>query len=451
MYISELEIYNISECKHAILKFPPNSQKSPLYLVHSSEKCEIISLALQLICGSKYCRASALHEIRHKISNGKVRLTFTLLKTTPEQPTAESSQLQDHSSDSDVPCTSRQARQRLERRLERRRQSERQQSCLVINACRDFTLNPDLIVYSIDGGPPLECSVLVFQIRFFTCTELIFPRLMEVSHGQYCNGRWLDLLSMEFVDKGREGNKLLKKFSKLYAKGNVYPNDLLCQLTSSVLTARNYLNNSRLSHLLNIFNDIRWVFEYITCSEYSVWFLLPSRFGNLKDIREITTENINFDLMKTEIQLKSASAKAVPWLETEKHVQELFLVAVQVAFGYHCQQNIIYLHSLNYLERHQSFEFLNYSLLQSAGGRQLFAEKNYFERIFNICDKLNICCVLEYAGSLPFYPSQCFVIYSNWLNNSQEWQIYVKDLSANQDSSSTRVEKFLQQLNDTIK
>ncbi|XP_065362182.1 protein ORD [Calliphora vicina] len=452
MFITELEIHNIGECKHAFLKFANNSQKSPLYLVNSSLKCEIISLALQLICGTKYGRCWDLHEIRHKIVGGKVRLTFTLLKQTTQQNTeTESSELQEHSSDSDVPCTSKQARERLERRLERRRQSKRQQRSMVINACRDFTVDPDLIVYTVNGGPTMECSALVFQVRFFTCTDVIFPRLKNISHGEYCNGRWLDMLSMEFVDKDKDGNKLLKEFCKLYAQRKLPQNEVLSQLTTSVLTARNFLNNSRLSHLLNIFNDIRWVFEYITCCEYTVWFLLPSVFGNLKDISEITTENIDFDLMKTNIQLKGTQANPVPWTQAEKHVQELLLVAVQLSFGYHCQQNIIYLHSLNYLEQHQSFEFLNYSLIQSMENRELFFTKNYFLRICNVCHKLNICCVLEYCGGLPFYPIQAYVIFSNWLEASKEWQLCVKDYATSRETCSTRGYSFMQLLKDNLK
>lgn len=96
----------------------------------------------------------------------------------------------------------------------------------------------------------------------------------------------------------------------------------------------------------------------MTCSEYTVWFLLPSEFGNLQDITRITTENINFNLIKTQIQLKQKNAAPFLWTQAEKHVQELMLVAVQLAFGYHCQQNIIYLHSLHYVGKKKGHIFV---------------------------------------------------------------------------------------------
>lgn len=196
-----MEICNICECKHAILKFSSDPEEAPLYIVHSNQICEVITLALQLICGVKYSNYEALHEIRNKIYNGKVKLKFTLLRMTHERNSAEKSPQQEHSSDSDVPCTSQQARQRLERRLKRRTRKEKKKEKTIINACRDFTLNPGLIIYSVDGGPTIECSVIVFQIRFFGCTDVIFPRLTNITHGEYCNGKWLDLLNTEFIDK----------------------------------------------------------------------------------------------------------------------------------------------------------------------------------------------------------------------------------------------------------
>lgn len=198
----QLEIFNLGECKQAVLKFPSNQQKAPVYLVHSQQQCEIITLALQLMYGTKYSHYSALHEIRQKIFQTKIKITFTLPKTMPEHNNDESTLQQEHSSDSDVPCTSTQARLRQQRRLERRKKSKSRQNILVVSACRDFSLNPDLIVYSVDGSLARECSVVVFHIRFFSCTDVIFPRLMNISHGEYCNGKWLDLLSMEFVNKG---------------------------------------------------------------------------------------------------------------------------------------------------------------------------------------------------------------------------------------------------------
>lgn len=143
-------------------------------------------------------------------------------------------------------------------------------------------------------------------------------------------------------------NNLVKQFCKIYGqKKDFLHRNTLCKLTTTVLTARNFLNQARLSHLISIFNDIRWLFEYITCNEYTVLFLMPACYGNLHDISQITMENVDFDLMQTHIQLKADDMAPIAWTRAEKHIQELLLVAIQLSFGYHCQQTMIYLHSLH--------------------------------------------------------------------------------------------------------
>lgn len=172
--------------------------------MHTSKKCEIISLALQLICGTKYSNSTALHDIQEKIYKAKVRINFSMKKFQEQQNFEAGNDRRSHSSDSDVPCTSREARERLKRRSERRSEQESQKDQVIINACRDFTLNPDLIVYSINNGPLIESGLLEFHIRFFSCTEVIFPRVCNISYGDYCQGKWLDLMSLDFVQKGGE-------------------------------------------------------------------------------------------------------------------------------------------------------------------------------------------------------------------------------------------------------
>lgn len=134
----------------------------------------------------------------------------------------------------------------------------------------------------------------------------------------------------------------------MYVRREVTLHHKLSHLTTAALMGRNLLDQGRIVQLLYIFQDIRCVFEYITCFEYTVWFMLPTNYGDLTDINQITTSNINFDLMKTKIQLKTPSTSPkFLWTEAEGYVKELFLVAVQLAFGYHCRQNVIFLHNLD--------------------------------------------------------------------------------------------------------
>lgn len=205
----QLEIRNISKCKHVHMQFPPGEEMGTIFVIRASQQCEVISLALQLICSTRYATLNTLAEIHDKIVNGQVNITFTLKESEQQQQpnpsnTTSDTGLIDHSSDSDVPCTSRQAQERREKRLRKRSRMDKAKGMLQIKACRDFTKNPDVIKYSINNGPEKQCYALTFQLRFFTCTDVIFPRLSGLKDDEYINGKWLDLLSMEFSDAERD-------------------------------------------------------------------------------------------------------------------------------------------------------------------------------------------------------------------------------------------------------
>lgn len=119
-------------------------------------------------------------------------------------------------------------------------------------------------------------------------------------------------------------------------------------LTTSVLQTRLSLRVARMSNLLLLFNDVRKIFEYISCEEYTVWFFLMNDEGGFEDI-DIGAGVINFQRMKTIVELRNSSDEnyaRMCWTKAENYVQELLLVAIQLAFGARCKQSIIYLHSM---------------------------------------------------------------------------------------------------------
>lgn len=138
-------------------------------------------------------------------------------------------------------------------------------------------------------------------------------------------------------------------FSTLYANGQIPPEDsLITELTSNVIQTRISLHLSRISNIILLLDDVRKLFEYISCSEYTVWFLLVNENGDLEDV-SLSTHNINFHSMKTVIEMRTENIHEftrVEWTDAEKYVQEILLVSIQLAFGAKCKQNIVYLHSL---------------------------------------------------------------------------------------------------------
>ncbi|XP_075161557.1 orientation disruptor [Haematobia irritans] len=428
MKIVELEIHNIGNCQYSHMSFDMGDprHKYPVYTTQGI-KCDIFQLAIQLICSSKYDSILKLNDIASLISAGSaVFLKFSL-------GADENNYENDHSSDSDAPCTSQQAIERQQRRKERNNVS------LVVGAKRYFGIDPDNIEYTFNNGPLLQCSVHDFHKRFFSCTDIILPTLPNLQNGNICNGRWFDLLNFNFlyIDK-HEPNHLISQFCEMYKERRITLQHPLGKMTTAILFGQRSISQSQLGHLIYIFQDIRRFFEYITCFEYTVWFMLPSDFGTLKDVTEITPADTDLNLMKTKIQLKSPpSSPKYIWSEVHGYVQELFLVAVQLAFGYHCRQNVIFLHKLEKLKFHQSFEFIRTAYARKSRQSRTWIEKNYLQQIVNLCSKLKLSCVLDYSGSIPFELDDTFIIKYRKVN--QLMRIFLKE---NVDNYESNMEKL---------
>ncbi|XP_073839420.1 orientation disruptor [Musca autumnalis] len=403
---TNVHLTEIGDCPHAHLKFQYNPiNTNSTFLVRGDIKSDVLQLALQLVCTCKYDSYDELEIVYPRIRNGKVAITFSLPHLLSREILRN-----EHSSDSDEPCTSRAAR---ERALKRQQRKEHKDETL-IKATRDFRVNPHVIEYSVNGGVIKRCRKDLFHLRFFNCADIIFPRLADLQNGDCVNGRWLDLISFDFVC-GKQGiNDPIIKFCEMYCKRKITTQNDIGSLTTAALTGRSDLNKHRIAKLISIFQDIRCVFEYITCSTYTVYFLLPTNFGNLKDIDDITgitEDNINFNCMKTMLQLiNPISAQKFPWTDAEAYLKKLFLVAVQLAFGYHLRQNILFLHDMEELAIHQNFEYFKAAFKRNYSGGPQIIEKNYIKRIIDVCSKFDMSCVLYYRGGKVFDMTNVFMI-----------------------------------------
>lgn len=168
---------------------------------------------------------------------------------------------------------------------------------------------------------------------------------------------WFDLILIPSLNTNRR-TELLEMFSVLHSEGRIPGNDnLIVDLTSMVLQTRLSLHLSRISNIILVLHDVRKIFEYISCGEYSVWFLLMNDDGDFEDI-DINAHRINFQRMKTIIELRNNSDlnySRMYWTDADKYVQELFLVSIQLAFGFFSKQHVVYLHSLESVSKHNDF------------------------------------------------------------------------------------------------
>uniref|UniRef100_A0A240SX91 Uncharacterized protein n=1 Tax=Glossina pallidipes TaxID=7398 RepID=A0A240SX91_GLOPL len=432
-------------CEHVVLDFSTEQHQTNnlVYIVESPKECDAISTAIQLIYSKRYAQLSSLHLIKHQIKDGKIIVNFSLSNSPLQIRDLNNLNSED---DDEGPCTSSQAK---EREIRRKQCRLRRNQVTQITAIRDFQLDGAIIEYSINQGPIKRCPVAKFQTRFFNCADYILPHLTSLEGKQFFKDKWLNILR-----GGCEGTgeNLLKDFCRLFVYRKVKLNEMLAGLTSSTLMVSSSITSSKISSIFHVFRDVRRIFEYITCSEYTVLFFLPSDCGPSKDITEIA-QRINFEQMQTKVQLRVTGPYAMPqilWTQAETHIQELLLIAFQLAFAYHCHEHLVFLHSVTNLQRHQNLIVFKGALAQEQEQRngQNWFSKNYLQRIIDVCLKIGLSAVIEYEDNLPLPLQNAAIIQCKWQSTPGVWLI---DIKKRPISDYNPLNRFLEVVNILLK
>lgn len=82
---------------------------------------------------------------------------------------------------------------------------------------------------------------------------------------------------MNFVCFFREPDSPFETFIRLFDRQVMAPRDVLCRLATTCLQVNETVRLTERRFVLNVFDQVRQIFEYITVKEYTVWFLVPSR------------------------------------------------------------------------------------------------------------------------------------------------------------------------------
>ncbi|KAL9880992.1 orientation disruptor isoform 2-T2 [Glossina fuscipes fuscipes] len=433
-------------CEHVVLDFSTEQQQtnSLVYIVESLKECDVISTAIQLIYSKRYAELSSLHRIKHQIKEGKIIVKFSLSNSQLQIRDVNNLNSED---DNERPCTSTQARERELRRKQRCLRPMRQ--ITQITAIRDFQFDGAIIDYTVNQGPTKRCSVAKFQAKFFSCADFILPDLTSLKLERSFKGKWFNILRGDCEGKGKN---LLKDFGRMFVYRNFELNEMLAGLTRSTLMTSSSISLSKISSILRVFRDVRRIFEYITCSEYTVLFLLPCDCGPSKDITKIA-QRINFEEMQTTVQLRVTGASAmpqIPWTQAESHIKELLLIAFQLAFAYRCHEHLVFLHSVKNLQRYQNLLVFNGTLAQKQQQRneQNWFSKNYLQRIIDVCLKIGLSAVIEYEDNLPLPLQNAAIIQCRWQSTPAVWLIDIKKGSI---SDCNPLNRFVEVLNILLK
>ncbi|XP_004523724.2 protein ORD [Ceratitis capitata] len=407
MFIEELEISKILDCGHVCLHF--KESRNAVYIVQGNNNCPLrhaMSTALKFICSGRYASIESLTHFKN-LHKGYVRVVLLISKddlattgVTMVRTNFESG------SDSDEPCTSQRALEREQRHKHHRLQA---QTYHRLEALRDFRSNPELIEYGIDGGAKEKISIYGFQGKFRTNIDYILHQPFITSND--FKGKWLKFMATKMngvKHQEQTMSPLFVQFVQLFLKNHYNTCDLLPKLTNCCIAGQSALDVMLATHALKIFNDMRVTFEYISCMEYTVWFLIPHK-GRYVSIQEVCVENFKFKDISTYIKSKThggTQSKEYIWSNAEHAVLDLLFIAFQLVMCYHFKRGIVYLQEeLNNIKDYQTMQFVITAYMHSNGNsNNVPPQKNYLQRILEACNKMQITAIIDYPGGLPVKP-----------------------------------------------
>ncbi|XP_030387631.1 protein ORD isoform X2 [Scaptodrosophila lebanonensis] len=440
----KLDIKDCLGCKDVKLRFPP-SQSVHLILYSyadpflsptkeakptNSVRTPILQ-ALQLLCTNAYPDEASLNSVPMlQFGRGSVRLTFNAMRGTDKDgrsvPEGAVCDVGEDELDMD-PCTSQQAREREERR--QRRKTMRCQKIFTVTVTRSFENVNELnqVTFQIDNGLIQQVTIAEFHNLFFVA-ELHSNAFLRNLH-QSCAGNWLRLFQSNAGDCSSilGDDNPFETFSKLFARTVVPPTGFLGKLTTKCLISNKLSDLAERRFVMNLFNDVRRMFEYVTINEYTVWFYVP-RLMRFDSMENVTLED--FDLSSVCTTIKSVhSSCCFFWNNANHSIKDILLIAFQLGLSCCAKQSVTFLSNLDGLSQFITMNYLTAFFMnhERTNSSQWVCQK-YFPRIIDLCVALRLTVFIEYPGALTLLPSNRFVIkckkQRKHHNGEVNWSIY---------------------------
>lgn len=401
MFIRKIEIWNVLGVESANLLF---SNDSSTYIVQCEKNCAIrssFSTAVELIFSAKYATLKSLINPKD-IQKGFVRITFAVPRKNgkPAQDTEITTEVD--------PCTSSAA---AAGGHVNQSQCEALHSVHQIVACRDFRLNPEVIIYSVDEAPNKLCSPAAFHGKFSTDPSFVFSHLEKMRENTR-SGNLLKCVVEHLHYNWSQDQQAFYHLTNCLQNATSKRAAFLSKHTTYFINTILANNAVVKLNIFKICQDIRIIFEYVTCQEYTVWFFIPCQ-GKYIEMNKIISENLDIDAIETCIQLKNCKTpRLIHWEEGDEGIKDLLLITLDLAVSFHCKTNLIFIKQTDAIEEYQAMKLSTAAYLQKFNEIETISwiTKNYLQRIIDVCNTIKAAAVIEYVGGLPVPPINAHII-----------------------------------------
>ncbi|XP_062132732.1 protein ORD-like isoform X2 [Drosophila sulfurigaster albostrigata] len=410
MRISTITIEDCLGCKKEHIKFPANdSVHLLLYKAGNQIRSGCLSTmaitpvvqAFKLMCTKEYATTASLQNLPQlQVGKGCVKMTLSL----------------SHSNHSDVyledldmgPSTSRQAfeRQQLRLELENLKNSFERYEVSVVRRFDDVrTL--DRVMIQINSGVWSEQTIIEFCDFFFVQPQHLPKVLVDAYKMNPTN--WIKIIrgDTDSYRHFREKGNPFETFAKLFHHEDYERNELLEQLASTCLFNREAIRLSERRFLMTVFDDVRKIFEYITCDEYSLYFFVP-RLNCYTPLHGVNINDFDLSNVRTIIKL-TGDASALFWDHTDQNIMDILHVSFQLALATLGTQTVIFLTHLEKVSKISAANFMNKMNVDNEYSTQ-WACQRYLHRIIAVAEKFNILVFIEFPVDLTLLPEPRNVI-----------------------------------------
>ncbi|XP_032572478.1 protein ORD [Drosophila sechellia] len=395
-----------------------------------------VAQAILLLCSLTYPDSDSLQTIPQlEIGKGSVSMSFKVYPVDKEQETEPESE-----SDLDEgPSTSKQALERLEQRAERKakeaslRNLHSKSIFVTVERRFDMFFALDTVSYYINGGKRQTCRLPEFHAKFFVRPQYSINLLRQLH--EKCSGNWLKVIQSDgdgdAFKKFKDPDSPFETFVKLFESNPIKSNDTIGKLAKTCLHVNEAVRLTEREFILEVFNQVRHIFEYITAQEYTVWFLVPC-LGDNDQLRSKTLED--FDLTKVRTSIRPAGDTTnIWWDHTDHNIKDILLVAFQLDLATHVNQSVLVISHLETLAEFSTMQYVTAFFMND-----FYAKKNtepkwichrYLERIIDVALFLGVIVIIEYPSAFTLLQEgrhliKCFQKDDPESSSTSQWEIF---------------------------
>ncbi|XP_022222996.2 protein ORD [Drosophila obscura] len=426
-------------CKDVSVSFPESDNVHVLlYSVANAEEQQAagtivaatpVAQAIQLLCTMSFPDAESLKQVPLlKVGHGSVSLCFQMSRIGVPQTQEDE---EDTESDLDMsPSTSQQASLRLEEQRLRRAARNRSKNLVnkkEVTVQRRFTpTSLEWVSYAVNGGQSRKCRLEEFHGLFFEEAQYSAIHLWDLQHK--CAGNWLQIIQADAnsYKNFQTPENPFETFAKLFERQDLEEEDVLCKMAKSCMTLNEAVRRSEREFVLQVFDHVRRIFEYITMNKYTVWFLVPSQQG----LQTLPEAELDFDLrnVRTSIRM-TGDDRNIYWSQSEHNIQDLLMISFQLALSRRANQSVLIISHLKKLADFVSWQFVTASYMNDIYARKSTDPKwvcmRYLQRIVEIAQSHGTIVLIEYPSSLSLLSDERQVIKCKQSPDGSSWDVSV--------------------------